>query len=414
VDVLARYECPAITARRARRKEVSGVEQDPIVWERARGACVTDPDGNRFVDLTAGFGVASCGHGNPAVRAAVHAQVDRLVHGLGDAYPGRPRVELAEALARVLPGGLCQSIFASSGSEAVEAAIKCAVLATGRSRVVAFEDGYHGMSLGALPRSHYKPDFRQPFAGILPRIADFLRFGADLDGLRRTLREGEPVAALLVEPVQGRGGVNVAPPGWLRGLREACDEAGALLIFDEVMTGFGRGGELVLAGTAAADGVVPDLICLGKGLTSGFPLSACVGTERAMAGWGRSTGEAIHTSTFLGHPVGCAAALAVLALFERGGLLERGRELGGHMEGTLRALAERHPGRLSAPRGRGAIWGLTVSAAPGAPALCRCMLERGFLLIPAGRRGDALSFTPPLTTTRAQWDAAMQALEDCL
>ena len=165
VDVLAAHECPAVTARRARRAEAFGVDQDPIVWERARGANVHDPDGDRFVDLTGGFGVASAGHGNAHVRAAVHEQVDRLVHGLGDAFPGLPRIRLARELARLAPGDLTQAIFGSSGSEAVEAALKTAVMATGRSGVVAFEGGYHGMSLGALAVSHYRAAFRDPFAG---------------------------------------------------------------------------------------------------------------------------------------------------------------------------------------------------------------------------------------------------------
>jgi len=415
VDLLAKHECPGITARRARRAEVSGQAQDPVVWERAVGSNVWDPDGNRFVDLSGGFGVASAGHANPSVVAAARDQMERLVHGLGDAFPGRPRIELAASLAAVAPGDLQQVIFASSGSEAVEAAVKTAVMSTGRSGILAFEGGYHGMSLGILSASHYRPGFRAPFQGLLGGYANWLPFGASEQELRAHLvSRDELPAAILVEPIQGRGGNRTAPEGWLRLLRTLCDELGLLLIFDEIFTGFGRAGVLFQSGSSDADGVVPDLLCLGKGMSSGFPISACIGTEAVMSGWGLSGGEAIHTSTFLGHPVGCAAALAVLDLLQEGGLLERGQELGRYMGKTLTALAERHPLRLGPVRGRGAMRGLGVKPAGDSLVLCRRMLQRGYLLLPAGLDGEVLGFTPPLTLCGAQWDGALAALEDCL
>jgi 4-aminobutyrate aminotransferase-like enzyme len=415
VDLLARHECPGITARRARRAESSGLDQDPIVWERALGSNVWDPDGNRFVDLGGGFGVACAGHANPAVVAAAHDQLERLVHGLGDAYPARVRIELAAALADLTPGDLQQVIFASSGSEAVEAALKTAVLATGRSGILAFEGGYHGMSLGVLSASHYREGFRAPFDGLLGGYAQWLPFAATQQQLREFLAaQDELPAAILVEPIQGRGGNRCAPAGWLGGLRSLCDELGMLLIFDEIFTGFGRAGSLFQSGSAEADSVVPDLLCLGKGMSSGFPISACIGTEAVMAGWGMSRGEAIHTSTFLGHPVGCAASLAVIELFTAGGLLERGQELGRTMAQSLAALAARHPGRLGPVRGRGAMLGLGVQPAGDSMVLCRRMLQRGYLVLPAGLRGEVLSFTPALTMTHAQWEGALAALEDSL
>jgi len=406
VDRLARHECPAITARRSRRAEDHGIDQDPIVWAKAVGANVWDPDGNRYVDLTGGFGVCSAGHGHPAVRAAVHAQVDALVHGLGDAFPSTTRIELAEALARLLPGDLSQAIFASSGSEAVEAALKTAAMATGRSRVVAFEGGYHGMGLGVLAASHYRESFRAPFAGLLGGYSSFLPWGCDEGALTAAL---DGAAALLLEPVQGRGGDREPPPGWLPMLRRVCDAAGALLIYDEIFTGFGRTGTRFVAGSEPGEGVVPDLICLGKGLTSGFPLSACVGTPGAMAGWGHSRGEALHTSTFLGHPVGCAAGLAVVDLIENHGLVERGAALGEHMAATLSALVDADS-RFVGVRGRGAMRGLEVAAGVSAFGLCRALLSQGYLVLPAGLQGEVISFTPPLTTTATQWDGAVAAL----
>ncbi len=421
VDRLAAVECPAIVARRVRRAEVSGQEHDPVVWERALGSNVWDPDGNRYVDLLGGFGVASAGHANPHVLDAVRRQLGRLVHGLGDAFPGRPRIELAEALGRITPGALQQSIFCSTGSEAVEAALKTAMMATGRSGIVAFEGGYHGISLGALSVSHYKEAFREPFAGRLGSQAAYLPFGASAEDLRAALGSGaERPAAVLVEPVQGRGGNRCAEAGWFAQLRELCTALDVVLIFDEVFTGFGRTGTWFAAGSEALDGVVPDLLCLGKGMSSGFPISACIGNQEVMGAWGLSRGEAIHTSTFLGHPVGCAAALAVIELFEAGGLLERGAALGERMGRDLQGLAAAHPKQLASVRGRGAMRGLAIRPAAGKPPvalslrLCRSLLERGYLLLPAGVQGEVLSFTPPLVLSESQWSGAVEALEAVL
>jgi len=407
VDDLAAHECPGTTARRGRRAEEHGVERDPVVWERARGSNVWDPDGNRYVDLTGGFAVVAAGHAHPFVTARVREQLETLVHGLGDAFPSTVRIELARRLAELTPGALGGCIFASSGSESVEAAIKTAVLATGRGRLIAFEDGYHGMTLGTLPVSHYREGFRAPFRSLLVPFADHMPWGEALDP------SGEPPAAVLVEPVQGRGGCRLPPTGWLRHLRQFCDQTGALLIFDEIFTGFGRAGELFLAGSPAADGVIPDLLCIGKGLTSGFPLSACLGTPEAMGAWGMSRGEAIHTSTFLGHPVGCAAGLAVLDLFEHHGLLHRARTLAREMGRDLVELAGRRPDRIVAIRGDGAMRGVELRGRDPM-AVCGELLRCGYLSLPSGGSGDVVGLTPPLTMTRAQWKGALEALEAAL
>jgi len=399
IDLLAEHECPAITARRSRRAEATGVAQDPVVWERARGSNIWDPDGNRYVDLTGGFGVCSAGHGNPFVIDRVKAQLDVLVHGLGDAFPGRVRIELSAALARLLPGDLSQVIFASGGAEAVDAALKTAVIATGRSKVVAFEGGYHGLTLGVLPASHYRPGFRAPFVGVTGDFVEFRPYGEPvvLDG-------GDPPAAVLVEAIQGRGGERTPPTGWFAALRAECDRVGALLVVDEIFTGFGRTGRLFASGTDRMDGVVPDLVTLGKGMTSGFPLSACVGTPAVMAGWGHSDGESLHTSTFLGHPPGCAAALAVIDLFDHHGLLERAAALGDLMGETLAPLG--------VVRGAGAMRGLVIEG--DTMALCRRLLARGYLVLPSGMQAEVLALSPPLTMTEAQWRGAVNAIEECL
>jgi len=394
VDVLARHECPAITARRARRATALGTaNDDPLVWDEALGANVRDVDGNVLVDLVAGFGVALVGHRDPEVVAAAQAQQGRLLHAMGDAMPDGTRIELLEALARVAPGDLSVSILGLSGADAVDAAVKTAVLATGRTGVLAFDGAYHGLSLGTVALQGYKASFTEPFAAIAHPHVHRLPYGAEAQAVRTVLHD-EDIGLILVEPILGRGGIRPAPPGWLAMLASSAHEAGALVAFDEIQCGLGRSGEPF---ASMHDGVVPDLMCVGKALAGGFPLSAAIGTPEVMGHWGASGGEAIHTQTFLGHPVGCAAALAVLAQLE-GDLCDRIQERG-------EALAAAFRGR--AHRGRGLI--RAVELGSDALVASRGLLQRGFLVLPAGP--TSLGFTPPVTLSDAQLDAFADALD---
>jgi len=389
VDRLALRECPAITARRARRAETLGAAQDdPIVWAQARGCWVEDVDGNRFMDMTAGFGVASIGHAHPAVVAAAKAQLDTLVHVMGDAYPETKRVELLEALA--LRTGLDRTILGSSGSDAVEAALKTARMATGRDRVVAFTAGYHGLSYGALQATGYlREQFRAPFEGQLGTHVHHAPFGGPIPDL-------QDVGAVIVEPIQGRGGIRVPDKGWLLALQEAAHEAGALFILDEIYTGFGRTGSWF----AFQDlGLSPDLVCLGKGMAGGFPISACVGTASAMDAWGASTGMALHTQTFLGNPVGCAMAVACIEV-----LSEVIPSVADTSAWFMRALTERG----YTVQGRGLLLGIQV---PQSLAVSRSLLQQGFIALPAGEQAEVIALTPPLNITRAQLTQFMDALD---
>ena len=313
IDRLAERECPAITARRSRRAGALGrAHADPVVWEEALGANVRDVDGNTLVDLTAGFGVASVGHRHPHVVAAAQRQLGALPHAMGDAFPDPTRIKLLEALAEKT--GLDHGILGSSGSDAVEAALKTARMATGRDGVLAFEGGYHGLSYGALAATHYKAaDFRTPFQGQLGPHMTHLPFGhlpESLDG----------IGAVLVEPIQGRGGMRCPPPGWLAQLAALCRASGALLVLDEIYTGQGRTGRWF---AFQHEEVLPDLLCVGKGLAGGFPISVCMGRREVMESWGASTGEALHTQTFLGNPVGCAMALACMEVVDTENLVQR-------------------------------------------------------------------------------------------
>ncbi len=392
VDVLAAHECPAITARRSRRAEQLGAcDDDPFVWDEAVGTNVRDVDGNVFVDLTAGFAVATQGHRPPHVVAAVRAQLDRLLHAMGDAWPDATRARLLTALARIAPvgpdGPLDVALLGLSGADAVDAAVKTARLATGRRGVLAFAGGYHGLSLGTVGLQGYKRAFTEPFADIVHPDVRWLPFGADADAVQRALANGD-VGLVLVEPVQGRGGVHPAPEGWLAMLRQATREAGALLGYDEIQCGLGRTGRVW---AHDVDGVVPDLLCTGKALGGGFPISACLGTRHVMNAWGASTGEALHTQTFLGHPIGAAAACAVLDALPAWTSIcaERG-------EAFTRALGEAG----WSTRGRGLM--IAVPIGPHAFATCRALQRRGYIVLPAGATGDALCLTPPATITDAQ------------
>jgi 4-aminobutyrate aminotransferase-like enzyme len=364
----------------------------PVFWERACGCNVWDADGNRYVDLTAGFGVANVGHAHPRVVEAVQEQAERLLHALGDVHPAGVKVALCEALARRFPGGgPAKAVLGTSGSDAVEAALKTAVVATGRAGVVAFEGAYHGLSLGALDATHRR-FFREPFAARLPAATRFARFGDADDALRAARESPLPVGAVLVEPIQGRGGERVPPRGFLRALRELCDREGFLLVLDEVYTGFGRTGRWF---ACEDEGVVPDLLCVGKGLGGGMPLSACLGRAEVMDRWPASAGESLHTQTFLGHPPACAAALASLAVLAEEKLPERAAEVGARALAWLRRALSGAAGAREV-RGRGLLLGLECESPARAARACAGALARGIVVIPSGDDGRVVSITPPL------------------
>jgi 4-aminobutyrate aminotransferase-like enzyme len=418
--------------RRYESRNVTFVDPDgswPIVWDRAKGCHVWDTGGRRYLDLTAAFGVAAAGHANPAVVRAGRHQMGHLLHAMGDVHPHTLKGDLAQALSRwtferwtsALPARQRlhgKSAFGTSGFEAIEIALKTARLATGRPGILAFQGGYHGLGYGALNATQ-RPLFREPFRNQLKEFGTFLpwppcgTFDCPCTGstchpllqleadLRRHLRTGR-IGAILVEPIQARGGIRIPHPDFLPLLRRMATEHGALLILDEIYTGFGRTGRWF---ATEHSGVVPDLICLGKALTGGFPLSACVGRADVMDQWPPTQGEAIHTSTFVGHPVGCAMALAQLTELERRRLDDRSATLGSELLTALRQLPT-HIGSLELKvRGVGLMTGIELRRA-GRPAgkeavdAMKALLAEGFLVLPEGEHGEVLSLTPPLTIPR--------------
>ncbi len=382
----------------------------PIFWERAGGSNVWDVDGNRFVDLGSGFGVANVGHGHPRVVDAVQDQSDRLLHAMGDLQPAGVKVELLEKLARLYPGGVpARAVLGTSGSDAVEVALKTALLATGRAGIVAFEGAYHGLALGALDAT-WRPLFREPFTRRLAEATAFARFG-DADHVRRAARRcPQPVGAVLVEPIQGRGGERIPPDGFLAELHSVCDDEGWLLIADEIYTGFGRTGHWF---ACEHDGVIPDLVCVGKGLASGMPISACLGRAEVMDAWPASKGEALHTQTFLGHPPSCAAALASIRVMEEEKLPARAAELGA---AALERLERRLGSRAGVVevRGRGLLLAIECDTPERADAIFERALARGVITLVSGDAGQVVALCPPLTIERELLELALDLVADCL
>lgn len=408
----------------------------PIFWEEARGSNVWDVDGNRYVDLTAGFGVAAPGHRHPAVVEAIREQAASLTHGMGDVHPPAVKVELLERLSDLSMMGDGRVALATTGAEAVEVALKTARLHTGKPGVISFSGAYHGLTYGALAltdREHFRAPFEDQLNPRVHRVPypdpfrpdEGLRDGqnlteAVLDEIERTVSEaGHEIGAVVVEPVQGRGGDVVPPRGFLAALAAFCGQHDLLLIVDEVYTGFGRTGRRF---ACEHEGVIPDLMCVGKALSSCLPISACIGRQEIMQAWPASEGEARHTSTFLGNPLACAAGLESLGVIEEERLAERAKNEGIRWLRDLERLAERHP-TVGQARGRGLMIGLEL-VRPGdggrapAPELARDvvreMLARGWIVLAGGRSGNVLSLSPPLNIDSGLLDRATGELDEIL
>jgi 4-aminobutyrate aminotransferase-like enzyme len=400
----------------------------PIVWERAKGNYVWDVEGRKYLDLTAAFGVAAAGHANARVVKAGQKQMGKLLHAMGDVHPHPLKAELAQKLSEITFGrwsknGRGKTVFCNSGFEAVEAALKTAKLATGKAGIIAFEGAYHGLGYGALNATH-RQHFRGEFRSQLKAFGHFVPFPkkkADLANIEKQLRttfKTQKIGAILLEPMQARGGIHIPPASFLKLLRRLCNEYGALLILDEIYTGFGRTGKWF---ACEHSGVTPDVICLGKALTGGFPLSACVGEAGLMdRAWPPSNGEAIHTSTFLGHPVGCAMALTQITELQRLKLIHHSQQLGSELLHLLEQIKLPGTDLTLSVRVSGLMAGLELRHADGKPATqivlhtIKQMLHRGFILLPEGEFAEVISLTPPLTITLPELKRTVKALQQCL
>jgi 4-aminobutyrate aminotransferase len=386
----------ALIARDAKAMSPSFTRSYPFVMERGEGCWVTDVDGNRFLDFTAGIAVASTGHSHPKVVAAVEEQARRFLHMSGTDFYYQSEIELAERLEeRILPGTPAKVFFTNSGAEAIEGAMKLARYTSGRPSYIAFIGAFHGRTFGALSLTASKASQRRRFAPLLssvfhapfPSAARGITTDESIERIEElfaTVAPPESVAAVFVEPIQGEGGYLVPPDDFLPRLRELTKKHGILLVADEVQSGMGRTGALL---AVEHWGVEPDIVCLAKGIASGLPLGAFIARAEQMS-WPPGS----HGSTFGGNPIACAAGLATLDLIE-GGLIENAARVGAMMQDGLREIAATHKD-VTDVRGLGLMLALELKTPELAAQLVQSAFEQGLLLLTAGTRAVRLS--PPL------------------
>ena len=373
------------------------VNRLPLALVEGHGSRVRDVEGREYIDLTAGWGVTCLGHCHPALVAAIAEQAGRLMQTTNWFYT-LPQLDLIEKLADLMPPAITRSFVVNSGTEAVEGALKLAHRATGRTKFVSTTNSFHGRTLGALSVIG-TPKHRDPYRALLPEPV-CIPFG---DVRAAELAIDRDCAAFIVEPVQGEGGVNVAPPGYLAELRRLTRAVGALLIFDEVQTGVGRTGRMF---ALEHEGVVPDVVTLGKGLGGGFPIGAFLTTEAVAA----TVALGDHGTTYGGNPLACAAAGAVLRQIEAEKLVERAATLGARVLERLERFAREHPETAEEARGRGLLLGLALRDPERAATLSLRATRRGVLVnVTAGR---VIRLFPALNIPEAElWPALETVLE---
>lgn len=401
----------------------------PLVVDRGRGSYLFAKNGRRYLDFACGIGVTNLGHGHPHVLEAARRQMERLVHVSVVAHH-EPAIVLAERIARLTP--LTKVFFANSGTEAVEGAIKLARYSTGRPALIGFHGAFHGRTFGALSLTASKARYREPYEPLLPGVYHVPYpypyrnpTGSDepatidyvfdfIEDMLNTRVSPKEIAAFVVEPVLGEGGVVVPPRGFLHRLRALCDEHGILLVLDEVQSGWGRTGRMF---AAEHSGVVPDITAVAKGIASGFPLGAVLASSALMDRWEEGT----HGSTFGGNPVSCAAGIATLEVFEREGVLANAERQGVELLGRLRSL----PGKGSAigdVRGLGLMIGVELVHPDGTPnpalatGVRNVCLDSGLVVLAAGGHDNVIRLLPPLNLSDDEleegWEILRAAFEE--
>lgn len=369
--------------------------------DRAEGTRVWDHEGAEYLDMAGGYGMFSLGHRHPEVVQAVSEQLHRMPMS-AKVFLSPVMARLAAALAEVAPGALQYAFFCNSGTEAVEGALKLARLATGRTGFVATHGAFHGKSTGGLAVSG-RPGYREPFQPLMPGV-EHVPFG-DLEALEQVV--GPDTAAVILEPVQGEGGIHLAPDGYLQGVREICTRKGALMVADEVQTGLGRTGRLF---AVEHWGVEPDLLVLAKALGGGvMPIGAILGTPEV---WKAFRGRPlIHTSTFGGNQLACAAGLATLRILQRDRLAERAETEGTWFLDRLRELVARHPDLCAQARGLGLMIGLELTQERYGGSIISEMAHRRVIAVYTLNQPRVIRFEPPLTVSRQDLERTLEALE---
>lgn len=389
------------------RKSVS-TDYTAVEWED-EGAVFRDVAGKEFIDMLGGFGIYSVGHRHPKVMKAVYDQLDRqAIHSQELIDP--LRTYLAHLVSLITPGDLKYSFFSNSGTESMEACLKMAMLATGRHHFIGAIGGFHGKSLGSLGGTS-KAVFREPFLPLLNW--SHVPFG-NVDALKIMMEScdfsGDRVAAVILEPIQGEGGINVAPPGYLAAARELCDKFGAVLIFDEIQCGMGRTGKMFYC---EYDGITPDLLALGKGFGGGvMPIGACAGTEKV---WEKYVENPfLHTTTFGGNPVCCAAAIATINVLLEEDLPKQAAEKGNYLLPKLADLAKAYPKVLSSSRGVGLMLGMEFANHDIGYAVAKNLFARNILISGTYINARVLRIEPPLVISYEQLDTFLKALEESI
>ncbi len=362
--------------------------RQPLILSKGKGAIVQDIYGKEYIDCVAGIAVNNVGHCHPTVVRAIQTQAEKLLH-VSNLYYTEIQAELAEALTLIT--GMERVFFCNSGAEAVEAAMKLARMASGKSAFVAAEHSFHGRTIGSLSVTH-KRMYRDPFMPPVSSETTFVPY-SDADAIRQAISEN--TAAVILEPIQGEGGVNIPDPEYLKEVREICDETGAFLIFDEVQTGFGRTGTWFCK---EQFGIEPDIMSMAKAIGGGFPMGAIAARE------GLSFGRGQHASTFGGGPLACAAALASIEVIQDDGLLKRSRENGAYFMGKLRNMDREDVVEV---RGKGLMIGVEIKY----PCNKFVDFAREYGVLVNCTSDSVLRLVPPLVITKEQIDTVVDVLE---
>ena len=384
----------------------------PLVIERGEGSYVFDPDGNKFLDFTAGVAVNALGHAHPEIVRVVQEQAEKFIHMAGTDFYYEIMAAFAEKLCAIAPGKTAKQTFlANSGTEAVEAAIKLARYITRRPRMIAFFGCFHGRSMGSLSLTASKPTQRRHFSPLLGDVSH-APYG-DLDFIENVLFKRttppEDVAAIFVEPIQGEGGYNVAPKGFLEGLRKICDEHGILLVVDEVQSGLGRTGKWW-----AVDhfGVEPDILCAAKPIGGGIPLGAIIARKELNA-WPSGA----HANTFGGNPLACAAGLRTIELIEDG-IMDNAKRMGDYLAAGLTVVSEEFA-HVGPAHGLGLMQAIDIRRGKQGPLdhdrrdrIVNAAFGQGLLLLGCGEGG--IRFIPSLTVEKGHIDAMLDVLRKVL
>jgi len=390
-----------INPQKVRVMKAAGLD---IIEQRREGAWVWDVEGARYLDCFTSAGSFNVGRRNPRVVAAAHAAVDRLDNG-NFLLCSQPKAELAAKLAEITPGDLSCTMFGTGGGEAIDFAIKLARGSTGRPGIISTVNGYHGHTGFALSAGG-RASFRDPFEPLMPGFTQ-VPFG-DLEALSESI--DEHTAAVLLEPIQGEGGIVMPAPGYLAGVRSACDDAGALLILDEIQTGLGRTGRWW---ASEHDGVIPDVMTTAKSLGGSLvPISATVFTEELREFL--IPNPFIHLSTFGGSDLACAVALEVIAVIEETGLVEHAAAMGERLFTGLHAIAAAHPEVITQVRGRGLMAGVQYTEDALGPRMSYHLAQHGVLAIYSGNEPSVMRLMPSLVIGEQEVDFLLQALDGAI